>query len=332
MLNSAPDSAVHDDATDELINVPMKDALARAYSPASAMPTQEGPDGIRFDFNEGARVYLPDQDGGVWRVALSDLDTGNLIYETEIKTGFVRSSKQYCIRFRIDIDRLNDGRAPVPVLSHEYDAYGRTVIIQFPVGTLGDILAWFPYAVRFWQLSGCRLTCVMAPEIAALLAPSYPNIIFVTHGDMVARKLAESAYATYLLGVFFDDPKYVLQPTDFRHVGLHRTAGYVLGVDPAEERAQLVLPDESRPFPNLTSVSRCKVPAAARTGTIQRAGPPLSPSCASADFGSFASTGSPFTVKASSGPISPTGPRTRRATGPWRSGLGGCAMLPPSLA
>ena len=23
------------------------------------------------------------------------------------------------------------------------------VLIQFPVGTLGDILAWFPYAARF---------------------------------------------------------------------------------------------------------------------------------------------------------------------------------------
>ena len=38
------------------------------------------------------------------------------------------------------------------------------------------------------------------------------------------------------------------QPTDFRHVGLHRTAGYILGVDPAEEAAAPRLPDESRPI------------------------------------------------------------------------------------
>ena len=26
---------------------------------------------------------------------------------------------------------------------------GREVLIQFPVGTLGDILGWFPYAAKF---------------------------------------------------------------------------------------------------------------------------------------------------------------------------------------
>ena len=35
------------------------------------------------------------------------------------------------------------------MLAHDYDAAGREVLIQFPIGTLGDILGWFPYAVRF---------------------------------------------------------------------------------------------------------------------------------------------------------------------------------------
>ena len=35
----------------------------------------------------------------------------------------------------------------------------------------------------------------------------------------------------------------------FRHVGLHRTAGYILGVDPTEEPPRMVLEDESRPIP-----------------------------------------------------------------------------------
>lgn len=54
------------------------------------------------------------------------------------------------------------------------------------------------------------------------------------------------------------------QPTDFRHVGLHRTAGYILGVDPTEEPPRLVLPDETRPIPEpyvciaVQSSSQCK--------------------------------------------------------------------------
>ena len=50
-----------------------------------------------------------------------------------------------------------------------------------------------------------------------------------------SRTFADTAYATYCLGLFFDDTEFINQPTDFRHVGLHRTAGYILGVDPAEE-------------------------------------------------------------------------------------------------
>jgi autotransporter strand-loop-strand O-heptosyltransferase len=70
----------------------------------------------------------------------------------------------------------------------------------------------------------------------------------VTHDDVVEQHLADTMYATYSLGVFFDDEANDWQPTDFRLVGLHRTAGYILGVDPAEVAPRLVLPDESRPI------------------------------------------------------------------------------------
>jgi hypothetical protein len=37
-----------------------------------------------------------------WKVRLSDLDTGNTLFETEIKAGFVNSSKHYFLRLRIE--------------------------------------------------------------------------------------------------------------------------------------------------------------------------------------------------------------------------------------
>jgi autotransporter strand-loop-strand O-heptosyltransferase len=83
--------------------------------------------------------------------------------------------------------------------------------------------------------------------ILPILRDAYPNIRFVTHEEVVDQKLAENAYATYCLGLFFDDSDCIFQPTDFRQVGLHRTAGYILGVDPTETPPILALPDESRP-------------------------------------------------------------------------------------
>jgi hypothetical protein len=63
----------------------------REYTPPPQLPTQEGPNGIRFDFNDGCRVYLPASDHP-WRVRLTDLDSGNVLFETELKSGRVNST------------------------------------------------------------------------------------------------------------------------------------------------------------------------------------------------------------------------------------------------
>lgn len=54
-----------------------------AYPPPADVPTQPGPSGIRFDFNDGARVVLPNRADGKWRVRLRDLDSGNILFESE---------------------------------------------------------------------------------------------------------------------------------------------------------------------------------------------------------------------------------------------------------
>src|SRR5580658_380445 len=70
------------------------------FPPPAELPTQLGPDGLRFDFNFGARVALP-EGGGPRRIKLSDLDTGNVLYETTVPKGWVHSAKHYYIRVRI---------------------------------------------------------------------------------------------------------------------------------------------------------------------------------------------------------------------------------------
>jgi autotransporter strand-loop-strand O-heptosyltransferase len=138
---------------------------------------------------------------------------------------------------------------PRTVLDHQFDLVGQEVLIQFPVGTLGDTLAWFPYAARFADAHPeCHVTCALSGLIIPLLEGAYPNLTLLTHEQVVEQRLTESVYATYSLGLFFDDKACDWQPTDFRHVGLHRTAGYILGVDPTEAPSRLALPDNSRPI------------------------------------------------------------------------------------
>ena len=219
-----------------------------SFPPPADTPTQLGPHGIRFDINHGARVVLPNRTDGTWRVRLRDLDTGNILFQSDNKGAFVRSSKRFFVRFGIDVWDISAAGTVTPVFTHEYDVRGREVLIHFPIGTLGDTMGWFSYANRFAAVHGARVTCALSGLIIPLLQGAYPHLRLVTHEQVVEQKLSEAAYATYCLGLFFDDTAFEWQPTDFRHVGLHRTAGYILGVDPAEEVPRILLPDESRPI------------------------------------------------------------------------------------
>jgi autotransporter strand-loop-strand O-heptosyltransferase len=214
----------------------------RAYPATGKVPTQPGPKGIRFDFNDGCRVVLPEGEH-TWRVRLSDLDTGNILFETELKSGRVNSTKRYFVRFRIEVWQQGEN-----IFHHDYCATDREVLIRFPVDTLSDPLGWFPYAVKFKEIHGCRLTCAVGAKLIPLLRDSYPDITFLTE-DAVDP---ERYYATYTIAVFFqngaiyDRKDYV--PCDFRLVGLHRAAGYILCVDPTEVPPRIAIADDRRPL------------------------------------------------------------------------------------
>ncbi|MGI4798861.1 MAG: autotransporter strand-loop-strand O-heptosyltransferase [Janthinobacterium lividum] len=212
-------------------------AAKPSFPSAAREPTQTGPLSIRYDFNFGARLTVP---VGDFRARLRDLDTGNVLFEVAQGGVTIQSSKRFFVRFGIEVW---DGAGNV-VLNHEYDSRDRDVLITLPVGTLGDSMGWFPYAARFQEKHGCRLTVALAERLIPLFRDSYPHITFVTHEQVDPTRF----YATYNIGLFFDDAACEWQPTDFRHVGLHRSAGYILGVDPTEQPPSISLPDESRPI------------------------------------------------------------------------------------
>jgi autotransporter strand-loop-strand O-heptosyltransferase len=233
-------------------------------------PTQVAAEGVRFDFNDGCRVVLPPRTSGSWRVRLQDLDSGNVLFESENKGGRINSTKRWYMRFRVEIWSIDEltPDSPRSLLSHDYDAAGREVLIQLPVGTLGDSLGWFSYCDRFAKSHpNCRVTVAMSGLIIPLLRGAYPDLNLVTHEEVLEQKIMERMYATYLMGLFFDDVDCNHQPIDFRHVGLHRTAGYILGVDPTEAAPRLALPDESRPMKEPYVCIAVQATSAAKTWT-----------------------------------------------------------------
>lgn len=183
--------------------------------------------GLAFDFNYGARVRVP---AGNWRVKLIDRDACITLYDAKASDALVTSTKKYYVNFRLEIyldDKL--------ILRHDYDASRKKVLIKFPVGTLGDVIAWFPYAQVFQYKHDCEVYCAMAHDLAELFRPAYPDLHFIG-----PEERPDDLYASYYMGIFFPCDDRVHQPVDWRVVGLQRTIPYLLGLPIEEIRPNIV--------------------------------------------------------------------------------------------
>ncbi|MDU2063638.1 MAG: autotransporter strand-loop-strand O-heptosyltransferase [Sporomusaceae bacterium] len=233
---------MNDAANTELANGEVQPSKAQEASGKKAAPVvfdagpitgKTGVAELEFDFNYGARIKVPT---GNWRVKIMDRDAAIILYEAPASGVVVTSTKKYYVNFRIEVykdDKL--------FLEHNLDLRGKKVLIKYPVGTLGDIIAWFPYARLFQARHGCELYCSMAVELAELFEASYPEIHFVGPDER-----PEGLYASYYMGIFFPCNDRHHQPVDFRIVGLQKNIPYILGLDPVEVPTEIRPTDQSR--------------------------------------------------------------------------------------
>ena len=189
-------------------------------------PVMEGPDGIRYDFNCGIRVLLP-EGNKKYRVIFLDQDTDTVMHDAEVTGGtYITGIKKFFINYKLTITEKNKES---PIMVHCYNAYGKLVVISFPEGAIGDSIGWFSYVDRFRQKHHCKLVCVVPSFIKELFQKQYQDIELLTAKEAEGLK----PYATYYMGLFFGgDTDW--QPVDFRQVGLHKTAAHILNVSDEE--------------------------------------------------------------------------------------------------
>lgn len=215
-----------------------------------ATPTQEGEHGIFFDFNFAMRVSVPKPvEGEGWRIQLYDKDAEvGLLDQPCFDVGHAATSKHHFLNGKITVSKITKEGIPEVVFTHDYNAAGKDILIVFPVGSLGDSLGWMPYAEKFRVKHKCNLTLAIGKPLMDLFEKAYPEIRFVDAAEYAKKEDKDSFYASYYIGLFFTDADNHWQPQDFRQVGLHRTAGYILGVDPTEEPPRLSVDDDTRPI------------------------------------------------------------------------------------
>ena len=73
--------------------------------------------GIRFDFNDGARVQVPESFGEV-SCRFFDLDEGQIVGQIKVAPGaMVATNKKYFVRHRIEIFSGDEA-----IFTHDFDA------------------------------------------------------------------------------------------------------------------------------------------------------------------------------------------------------------------
>lgn len=201
--------------------------------PQNLLPTEEGPNGIRFDFNNGCRVMTPEEIDAKYEILLYDRNSGNIVERCELGKGRLWMSKfKYYINYRLEIKANGE-----QVLVHDMDLKDREVLLYFLSDCIGDSIAWFSYAPRFMRKHSCKLGIRMNPKVAELFRNIYTDIKFFTHEE--ANSIAP--YATYKPCVCYGGNKTMTRMHHWQ-VPLDALAGYDLGMG-----------DEIRQMPPFTS-------------------------------------------------------------------------------
>jgi autotransporter strand-loop-strand O-heptosyltransferase len=165
-----------------------------------------------------------------YEVEFIDKKTNATIYRTILKNNtWSRPSLKYFIDWKIVV-KEEDGT----VNEYETDLTNKNVLISFESFSLGDTIAWIPYAEEFVKKHNCNVT-VSTPHLD-LFKSEYPNVTFVRPGTSV-----DNIHAHYKLGLFITDDHFDLSknPTPPNSLPLQKVASDILGLEYKEIKPKI---------------------------------------------------------------------------------------------
>jgi autotransporter strand-loop-strand O-heptosyltransferase len=150
------------------------------------------------------------------------IEGDNIIHSSNIKCGmWTRANREYYTDWRVRITKKDQ-----VVYDQNMDFSSKKVYISLESKSLGDTLAWFPYAEEFRKKHSCQV--VISTFMNDLFIDQYPDLEFINPGQVV-----ENIYVHYKIGWFYDNGIFNrnLNPKDFKKIPLQQTASDILGLE-----------------------------------------------------------------------------------------------------
>lgn len=190
---------------------------------------------ININYINGPFVELKGKSGDEFRVEFIDGD--KVVHESTIKANmWTKANRSYFTNWRIKIINITEN---ITIYDEIISLKDKRVYISFESKSLGDTLAWFPYADEFRKLHKCKL--IVSTFLNELFINQYSNIEFVNPGTVV-----DNIFAQYRIGWFYnsnpdgtEEYNKNLNPVDFKSIPLQKTASDILGLNYKEIRPRL---------------------------------------------------------------------------------------------
>ena len=147
------------------------------------------------------------------------------IYQNTIRSNnWIRLSRRWFTYWRIKVWENNS-------LVYEYnlDYTNQRVYISLESSSLGDTIAWMPYALEFKKKHNCHV--IVSTFKNFLFQDVYPELEFVEPGTVV-----NNIKGMYSIGWFYDSTK---EPTLPNTIPLQKTATNILGLEYEEIRPRI---------------------------------------------------------------------------------------------
>lgn len=191
----------------------------------------------KFNFNciDGMFAEILGGPDTTYSVKFIDKTTNSIVYETDIgRNCWAKPSIKYYIDWKVEVKDKHTGEMYI----YDFDLRGKRVYIALDSKSLGDTIAWFPYIEEFRKKHECEMICSTFSN--QFFKDEYPNITFVSPGDMVYNLAA-----MYTIGVFytkdgFDTSKH---PTNPITIPLQRIASDILGLEYKEIKPKIKQPE-----------------------------------------------------------------------------------------
>ncbi len=173
-----------------------------------------GIDGLKIDFNFGLRLDIPQ---GNFHAKISDFDSGQIFFDEDISDTRLVSSDYYYIHWHIEI--FLDGEK---VFEHILNLKNQPTLIVFTSKAIGDTLALLPYAAKFQEIHGCKMSVYVREHLRDLTKKLYPQLKLVP-------EITLDYYATFFCNSVMGD--LLTLPADPRTVSLTKLGGTILGLE-----------------------------------------------------------------------------------------------------